>query len=262
MKSTFFQAPIWLTAQKSLAQWYATGLGQSILDELEFRLSDRLTDVFGYQGLIIGNFDTDRDLLAHAGLHRKLTLDAPGQPADINADVLHLPIASDSMKLVVFFHTLDFCDQPHQALREADRVLMDDGQLIIIGFNPLSGFGVRHLLTGWRNRPPWNGRFYSRMRLKDWLSVLSYRVLHSRSSFIRPPINSETLLRRLRRLESLRPWLGGIGGLYIMQARKQTVPMTLSRQQWRGKRKGIPVGTIARTADQVSRNKSKPPKKQ
>jgi len=226
MRFKLRQAPVWLEAQQPLAQWYATGLGQSILHDLELRLSDCIKDVFGYQGLLIGNFQPDKNLLINAGL-----------------------IASDTMKLVVLWHTLDFCDNPHQALREADRVLTEDGQLIIIGFNPVSAFGLRHLLTGWRKRSPWYGRFYSRWRLKDWLSVLDYAVLHSEAAFIRPPINSERLLRRLRRLERLQPWLGGIGGVYILQARKQTIPMTLARRQWRRQRSGVSVGTVTSNAD-------------
>lgn len=249
MRLKLRKAPVWLEAQQSLAQWYATGLGQSISDDLETRLSGSLREVFGYQGLLVGNLQPERNLLFNAGLHRKLTVDSPGRAADINADALQLPVASDTMKLVVLWHTLDFCDNPHQALREADRVLMEDGQLIIIGFNPVSAFGLRHLLSGWRKKSPWYGRFYSRWRLKDWLSVLDYRVLHSEASFIRPPINSERLLRRLSGLERLQPWVGGLGGVYILQARKQTIPMTLSRRHWRRQRSSMAVGTVTSTAE-------------
>ena len=255
MKDKTGHAPVWLDAQQPLAQWYATGLGQSILEDLEGQLRIRLGDVFGYQGLQIGNPDPSRDLLAHAGLHRRIVVDAPGLPADINADILSLPIASETMKSVLFFHTLDFCHQPHQALREADRVLMKDGQLIVVGFNPLSAFGARHFLTGWRQNEPWNGHFYSRMRVTDWLSVLDYRVLHSESLFIRPPINSERLLWRLRKLEKLQPWLRAVGGLYVLQARKQTIPMTVARRTWR-RSAGIAVGSFARTGTQHSRQQT------
>lgn len=262
MKFKLHRAPVWLDAQQSLGQWYSTGLGQSILRNLETRLSDSLRDVFGYQGLLVGNFEPECNLLVNAGLHRKLTLDAPGRVADINADALQLPIASDTMKLVVLWHTLDFCDNPHQALREADRILMDDGQLVIIGFNPVSAFGVRHLLTGWRRKSPWHGRFYSRWRLKDWLSVLDYRVLSSEASFIRPPINSERVLRRLKGMERLQPWMGGLGGVYIVRARKQTIPMTLARRQWRRQRKGMTVGTITNAADHARSTRRTTEKKQ
>ena len=243
------QGPVWVDAQAPLAQWYASGLGQSIAERLEAEIGELLCDVFGYQGLQVGNLVPGLHLLSGAGLQRHLMLDAPGNEADIHADVLSLPVATGTMKAVAFFHTLDFCDNPHQALREADRVLTDDGQLIVIGFNPYSAFGARHLLTGWCSREPWNGRFYARHRVSDWLSVLNYRVLDSSAMFIRPPINSERVLRRLRRLEGLQKWMGGVGGLYVMRARKQTVPMTLSRQWGRSSRPGLAASSFARTGD-------------
>lgn len=243
--------PVWLEAQAPLAQWYATGLGQSIAQRLETELSSRLGDVFGYQGLQVGNLVPGMHLLAGAGLQRHLVLDAPnseGAP-DFQGDALSLPVASGTMKAVAFFHTLDFCDNPHQAIREANRVLTDDGQLIIVGFNPYSAFGARHALTAWRRREPWNGRFYARHRVSDWLSVLDYRVLDSTAMFMRPPINSDSVLRRLSKLETLHRWLGGIGGVYIMRARKQTVPMSMVRH-WAGrKRQTLAAGSLARTGD-------------
>lgn len=241
----------WLEAQQPLAQWYASGLGQSILGELQQRLSYCLSDIFGYQGLQIGNLAPERDMLDQVGLQRKVILDAPGRPADIHADVLSLPIASESMKLVVFFHTLDFCAKPHQALREADRVLTEDGQVVIIGFNPYSAFGVRHLATRWRRREPWCGHFYSQSRVSDWLSVLDYRVLHQESLFVRPPINSHRLLWRLRRLETLQQRFGKMGGLYVLQARKQTLPMSLHRQAWLPKRASLQVNSLSHARGQV-----------
>ena len=246
------RSPDWLDAQQPLAQWYASGLGESILARLERHLAGSLGDVFGYQGLQIGNLAGERHLLAGAGLHRRLKLDAPAASpgADIHADVLSLPVASGSMKAVLFFHTLDFCAEPHRALREADRVLTDDGQLVIVGFNPFSGFGARHFATLWRRREPWNGRFWSRGRVGDWLSVLDYRVLDSHAMFIRPPFNSERLLRRLHALERLEPWLGGVGGLYVIRARKQSVPMTMLRRQRLVRRAGMAAAALARSGEE------------
>lgn len=253
MKSirTVRRGPVWLDAQAPLAQWYSTSLGQSISTRLEAELSVLLGDVFGYQGLQVGNLVPGLHLLKDAGLQRTLTLDAPGNEADIHSDVLSLPIASDTMKAVVFFHTLDFCDNAHQALREADRVLTEDGQLIIVGFNPYSAFGARHALSAWRQREPWNGRFYARHRVSDWLSVLNYRVLDSNAMFIRPPINSRRLLKRLGKLDKLERWLSPVGGLYIMRARKQTLPMSMMRK-WGRQRSRLSAAGLARTGEKSS----------
>lgn len=245
------KGPVWLDAQEPLAQWYASGLGQSIAGRLESALSTRLGDVFGYQGLQVGNLVPGMHLLSGAGLQRRLVMGADSGPADIRGDVLSLPIATGTMKAVAFFHTLDFCNNPHQALREANRVLTDDGQLIIVGFNPYSAFGLRHILTAWRRREPWSGRFYARHRVSDWLSVLDYRVLDSAAMFMLPPINSERVLRRLARLEYLQRFIGGVGGVYIMRARKQTLPMTLVRNWGRSRKSLASASSFARTGEQA-----------
>ena len=62
-------------------------------------------------------------------------------------------------------------------LREADRVLIDDGWLVISGFNPLSLMGLRKLVPVLRRTPPYNSRMFTMMRQLDWLSLLNFEVL-------------------------------------------------------------------------------------
>ena len=283
------RGPVWTESQHSLREWYSSGLGQSILEQLGLHLDHILPSIFGYQGLQLGDPGSSSDdsfLIDAAGVHRSIVLDrlgtapaaanratasssAAGPSASenpgaeptvqetptgvrlathpvIDADVLSLPIASDVMKLVLLVHTLDFCEQPHQALREADRVLTDDGQLVIIGFNPWSMMGARHAAMGWRGQVPWNGQFYSRRRVTEWLSVLNYRVLDSRALYLRPPFRNASLLQKMSRLERLQPWAGALGAVYILHARKQTVPMTMSRRMWLGQRTAATVGSLVR----------------
>ena len=71
--------------------------------------------------------------------------------------------------------------------------------------------------------------------------MLDYRVLGGEPLFVRPPVNAERLLRRLAPLERMRPWAGGASGLYVIRARKQTVPMTLIRRPWLRARAAVPV---------------------
>ncbi len=280
------RSPVWLNTQPALRTWYSSGLGQSIATELDRHLDTILPRIFGYQGLQLGGIADSMGLLEKAGIHRKIIIDCPTAVAaeqrsslessspeesgphhsethapsdrnshatpvtDVNADVISLPIASDVMKLVIMPHTLDFCHQPHQALREADRVLTDDGQMVIIGFNPMGLFGVGRWLRGWQDAAPWNGHFFSRSRVTEWLSVLNYQVMDSTCLYLRPPINSASLLSVMGRIESLQPWLGGLGAVYVLHARKQTLPMTLARYQRRRQAAGLRVTGFASTSNQ------------
>ncbi len=53
-------------------------------------------------------------------------------------DLLDLPFEAQSVDLLVMPHTLEFTSDPHRLLSEAERVLMPEGQLIILGFNSLA----------------------------------------------------------------------------------------------------------------------------
>lgn len=64
----------------------------------------------------------------------------------VQADPLHLPFADKSVDVCLLAHTLPWCTDPHRLLREADRVLIDDGWLVISGFNPISLMGLRKLV--------------------------------------------------------------------------------------------------------------------
>ncbi len=39
-------------------------------------------------------------------------------------------------------HVLEFAAEPHRILREVERVLVPEGQVVIAGFNPLSLWGA------------------------------------------------------------------------------------------------------------------------
>ena len=83
-------------------------------------------------------------------------------------------------------------------------------------------------------------------RLCDWLSVLNYDVIHQRSYFHRPPMNSAGLLRRLEGVEPLADRLHSPFGLfYLIVARKRTVPVNVVRNPWpRRLRRPSPVRQV------------------
>lgn len=239
------QIPAWTTSLPELANWYTGGLGQSILSDLDAQLRPVLSGIFGYRGLQLGHLSDDFKPMQYAGIHRPVTLDPNGH-GDICGNAMSLPVATQTMKLVVLPHTLDICEEPYQVLREVDRVLTDDGHVVIIGFNPWSLMGLRRAVVRWqRGSAPWNGHFYARHRLTEWLSVLNFKVSESRAFHLRPPINSLRVQSRLSRIESLQPWFGGLGSAYVLYAQKQTLPLTPARGVWRRSANGLRVGGFA-----------------
>ncbi len=98
-------------------------------------------------------------------------------------------------------HTLELARDPHQTLREVERVLVPEGRVVIVGFNPASLWGLRQGLGRVRlglglgkQRPlflPATGEFLGYRRLRDWLRLLSFEVESGRFGCYRPPVASE-----------------------------------------------------------------------
>lgn len=95
----------------------------------------------------------------------------------LQARLEHLPVKHEVVDQVVMPFVLEYSRDPHQLLREVNRVLMDDGYVLICGFNPLSPA----ILSGWlpanRKRLPWSGRYFSAFRIRDWLQLLGYEIV-------------------------------------------------------------------------------------
>jgi SAM-dependent methyltransferase len=135
---------------------------------------------------------------------------------------------------VVLPHVLEFSADPHGILREAARVLMPDGQIVISGFNPLSLWGLRRALGPGRRELPWCGRFIGLVRLKDWLQLLSFELNGGRFGRYAPPFAQVNWLERCAFMEKAGDrWWPITGGVYVVRAVKRTVGMRLVMPKWR-----------------------------
>jgi SAM-dependent methyltransferase len=213
----------WDQAQIALREWYASGLGETLHGLIAARASALLRDVYALHCLQLGGTRYGVDLLTGQGLIRRVHVTGDGCEG-LRADPAELPLATRSIDLVVLAHALEFHDDPHRLLREVDRVLKLDGQVLVIGFNPWSPFGIRRALAAhWM---PWSGHFYGPGRIIDWMALLGLPVRWRESVCLMPPVQRDWLRRRLAPLERLRAIMPGAGGVYLMLARKRSAPVT------------------------------------
>ena len=234
--------------------------GSLVLDTESSRLAPLLANVFGYHLLLVGSGDY-LSVLRAARVHHCTWLVTPVSPGSETAapasaappcSTVHglagaMPVASDSMDIVVLPHVLEFEEDPHGALREAERVLVPEGHVIVAGYNAFGPMGAWRLVR--RRDAPWNGRFYTASRVRDWLSVLGFDTVASEGCFFRPPLRSDRVLHSLRVFERAGPrFWPGLCGTWFLVARKRTATLTPLRPRWRRRRKAIHGAGLAGSA--------------
>ncbi len=173
------------------------GLDQRRVRLIRHHLTPLLKTCFGYHALCYGQLVNQlgirhcpiraihfmvqpNDLGSHPRWDRRVTEPAAGEEvkSSLIADYSQLPIASDAVDLIVMPATLQLSDNPHGILREAERVLIPHGRLMIIGRNPLSWQGLARRMRCWllRRENKDKSRDISRLRLKDWLKLLGLEL--------------------------------------------------------------------------------------
>ena len=239
--------------------WLVTPPGRYALAWEQALFDQWVGDLFGYHALQLGRPELD-SLRENRMPYRGLVLtaargaDAPplltkaasdttcGTPscdagaADMVArDILvsrfdELPIATASTDLVVLPHVLEFAENPHDILREVERILVPEGQVILTGFNNLSLWGAREELGRLAGSPflPPGADLIAFTRLKDWLKLLSFDIDRGRFGCYRPPLRGEHWLQRFEFMEPAGDrWWPIFGALYAVRAVKRVRGMRL-----------------------------------
>ncbi len=235
-----------------LDNWMQSPLGSALLEAERAQLAPVLSRVFGYHMLQL-SCSPGISMVDDCPVGHKFRF-APGWDAERQVPVANneaLPLGTDSIDAVLLHHALDFTPDSHRLLREATRVLMPGGRLLIVGFNPVSLWGASGLLR-WRRSTPWNARFISRRRLTDWLSLLDFHVERVTYGGFLPPIRHPRILSHADRFEHWFDRLGNpTGAFYLIVASKQRMPLTPVVSRWpklRAPALGSPLAETGRVA--------------
>jgi SAM-dependent methyltransferase len=245
------------TAFAELRDWYRSPLGALVAEQETRVLQPFVEELFGYHLVQIGGIGEAAVHLDGCPIRHKavLAVDAWSSEAAPGAVVesFRLPLATDSLDAVIFPHVLEFSADPYQMLREADRVLIPGGRLLVCGFNPLSLCGLRRWLPGRRHRVPWNGRFLRYARLGDWMSLMGLQIERSEVCLFRPPVAGAAMLRRFAFFEryGARFW-PMLGGIYVVRAVKRVSMIRPIEPRWQRLRP-VRTGAIEPTTRGLTR---------
>jgi SAM-dependent methyltransferase len=241
-----------------LGLWLQTAPGRYLLEWEQDRLDHAVTDAFGFHALQLGVPELE-GLRANRMPHRwvvsdslvvpealplppprdgLITTQAAEEPVSLFCEFDALPFPEHSIDLVVLPHSLELTRDPHQTLREVERVLVPEGRVIITGFNPASLWGLRqragHLKRGMglgrhgRLYLPSAGEFIGYWRLRDWLRLLGFEVEVGRFGCYRPPLAAQRWLERFAWMDSVGDrWWPVLGSVYFLVAVKRVRGMRL-----------------------------------
>jgi SAM-dependent methyltransferase len=168
------------------------------------------------------------------------------------SDSAALPFPEKSHDLIVLPHTLDFCPDPHEVLRQSTQILVPDGCIVIVGFNLISFYGAIKVFRNNRKSLPWSGHYYRIGRVQDWLALLGFDLVGAGMMSYQPPVQSEKWRSRLEFFETAGTrWWPGLGGVYIIVGRKREMavtPLPKSTRTWHTLIPGIAQSASQRAA--------------
>lgn len=221
---------VWLDqpAPSYLMQWEQAGFDAAV------------DDVFGYYALQIGR--PELDCLRANRIVCRMQSGTAAAPAERSHPYVRierleeLPFESQSLDLVALPHGLELAEDPHEVLRECERILRPEGRLVLSGLNPISLWGARALLPGsleaaLAQRPR---HLIAAPRLRDWLKLLGFEPERAQYGCYRPPCASQAWLDRTAFLERAGDrWWPICGAVYLLSAVKRVRAMRLVGPAWK-----------------------------
>jgi SAM-dependent methyltransferase len=191
-------------------------LGRELAESEATQLQNVLVNMPGQYLLQLGNIDSLNAVKTPRIVHRiMLSPDAEKCKGNssIHSQYQELPLGNESINIVLLSHVLEFAMTPSSILTEAWRVLAPDGHLIILSFNPWSPWGVRHF-TQLHGAEKWCRQ----------IKHMAGKIIQTKYFFFYP--QSCWLDKTIQLL------FPALGGVYILVAKKTTLPLTPIRSRW------------------------------
>lgn len=221
VSSSHASAPHWLS------QPHYTALLESELNHLE----SVIPRLFGYHLVHLGHPDfaawTESSLILHRCRTSPHWVPLPERGA-VCAYPEALPFKTQCIDVLMLTHLLENCDNPKAVLREAYRVLLPYGHLVITGINPWSWLGFKHRLARYQGRKQKRTQpLLSLHHVIDWLDLLDFQTLETR--IFEGTMPASWIGRRIHQLKALAP---SFATGYLVVAVKKTAGLTPIRPKW------------------------------
>lgn len=208
-----------------LRDFYETSLGRAATRSLRRPVREAWPDVrgmrvlgFGFATPFLSPFVAEAERVIAAMPASQGVLRWPeGEPGKVvlTEDVA-LPFPDRSFDRILIVHALEHCEPARALMREAWRLLADDGRLIVIVPNR------RGIWARLESTPFALGQPYSATQMNHLLRDTLFTPLATRRALYMPPMSSRLLLLWAGALERLgQRWFTSFSGVVIAEAAKQ-----------------------------------------
>ncbi|MHA7872641.1 MAG: class I SAM-dependent methyltransferase [Hyphococcus sp.] len=214
-------------------QFYRSPMGDLVRGFIASRLIDAWGDArhmtmagFGYANPYLEDFPEARARLAFSpGAQGVFRWPAEnGNAAGLVAETAW-PLPDACLDRLLIVHGLEESPDPHRLMREAWRVLTDDGRMIIVASHR------RGLWSMIDSTPFAAGRPYLKRQLSALLEGAMFRATQWSSALYFPPLGGRLLLRAARTWEraGARAWPGLAGVVMVEASKDMLAPVGLVR---------------------------------
>ncbi|MDU8924370.1 methyltransferase domain-containing protein [Pasteurellaceae bacterium LIM206] len=175
------------------SSWRQIQQGKAYCNAIQRHLEKWFPQILGYQILKIGGLSGE--IVMDLPLRHQIIL-MPKTPKNstalygsseerpttslLRATPEALPFVQQSIDACLLINSLNFVADPHQLVREVDRVITDDGYLFISLFTPFSPLIFKRSLNR-ANAPKLPFRTFTPWRIIDWLELLHFEILEHKN---------------------------------------------------------------------------------
>lgn len=225
---------------------------QHVLDAEAQLLQEAYGTLFGDWIVQVGAWGRGTKLLDGSRVRQRALITSGGGKPSATSEYHALALASDSVDVVVLAHTLEYSAHSDRVLSEAERVLVGEGRLLILGSNrwspwQLSRLWSRHVPAASAHRLIGKGRLKHRLRRHgmeiDYCRRYDYGI---RSDLLW----WQRVLALLRSIAQV--GVPGLAAGYFVVARKRVTPFTPIKPTRRQRKQSLVADLVRPTARSTS----------
>ena len=222
--------------------WLLDSIGSRLIIDEQQAFSDLSVSSFGNYFLQLGIWGRTNTFTHKTQINNCFLIATHSfREIDLVADLDRLPLQDKTIDVIFLPHTLERYNNHQDILSSSNNAINESGALIVLGFNPISLWGLRHWFSG-KNFLPGIHRLISPNQYTRWLVDFGFRVekIHYFHAIIPQRKEHELPLKN----KMFNPFLCAC---YMIVARKEVIPATLEKQFIKEKKQTVSL------ADSMSR---------